>query len=98
MHSMPQAEVAVARPQRWDVPFGDAMTEEGVDELLKIEPFRSIDASRFPPAIPLRGILKNDSRVSSYEDGDIVVREGDYGNSAFLVLQGKVSVVLEGLD
>ena len=95
---MPQVEVAVTRPQRWDVPFGDAMTEAGVDELLKIEPFRSIDASRFPPALPLRGILKNDARVSSYEDGDIVVREGDYGNSAFLVLQGQVSVVLEGLD
>lgn len=95
---MTQTEVAVVRPQRWDVPFGDAMREEDVDQLLKIEPFRSIDPDRFPKAIPLRGILKNDARVSCYEHGDIIVREGDYGNSAFLILQGKVSVVLEGLD
>lgn len=95
---MPHTEVAVVRPQRWDVPFGDAMREADVDELLKVEPFRSIDAGRFPPAIPLRGILKNDARVSSYQDGDIIVREGDYGNSAFLILQGEVSVVLEGLN
>lgn len=95
---MLQTEVAVVRPQRWDVPFGEAMREEDVDQLLKIEPFRSIDPARFPAALPLRGILKNDARISSYEHGDIVVREGDYGNSAFLILQGKVSVVLEGLD
>lgn len=95
---MSLAEVAVVRPQRWDIPYGDAMRDEDVDELLKIEPFRSIDPARFPPAVPLRGILKNDARVSSYQDGDIIVREGDYGSSAFLILQGKVSVVLDGLD
>ena len=94
---MSQAEVAVVRPQRWDVPFGDAMREEDVDALLRIQPFSSIDADRFPPAIPLRGILKNDARINLYQHGDIIVREGDYGHSAFLILQGKVSVVLEGL-
>ena len=95
---MLQTEVAVVRPQRWDVPFGDGMREADVDQLLKIEPFRNIDPSRFPAAIPLRGILKNDARIVNYQHGDIIVREGDYGNSAFLILQGKVSVVLEGLD
>ncbi len=95
---MMPTEVAVVRPQRWDIPFGDAMREEDVDQLLRIEPFRGIDATRFPAAIPLRGILKNDARINSYEHGDIIVREGDYGNSAFLILQGKVSVVLDGLD
>ena len=95
---MSLTEIAVTRPKRWDVPFGDAMREADVDELLKVEPFASIDPERFPISLPLRGILKNDTRVSRYQDGDIVVREGDYGNSAFLVLQGNVSVVLESLD
>ena len=36
---MPQLEVTASRPQRWDVPFGDAMREEDVDRLLQIEPF-----------------------------------------------------------
>ena len=95
---MLQTEVAVERPQRWEVPFGDAMRDEDVDQLLTVSPFADIDAGRFPQALSLRGILKNDARVSRYQAGDIVVREGDYGNSAFFILQGKVNVVLEGLD
>ncbi len=95
---MSQLEVAVTRPQRWDVPFGDAMREEDVDQLLKIEPFCRMNPEDFPPALPVRGILQNDCRVNRYQDGDIIVREGDYGNSAFLVLQGRARVVLEGLN
>ena len=95
---MPTLEVAVARPQRWDSPFGSAMTEAEVDRLLTIEPFASIDPNEFPETVPLRGILFNDTRVVDHTEGSIIVREGDYGNSAFLVLSGRVRVVLEGLD
>jgi Fe-S-cluster-containing dehydrogenase component/CRP-like cAMP-binding protein len=94
---MPELEIAIPRPQRWDEPFGD-MTEREVDHLLRIEPFRSIDAASFPPSLPLRGILLGDTRIVSYEPGDVIVREGDYGNSAFLVLAGDVRVVLERLE
>lgn len=94
---MPELEIAIPRPQRWDEPFGD-MTEQDVDVLLRVEPFRSIDASAFPPALPLRGILQGDTRVMRYKMGDLIVREGDYGHSAFLVLAGSVRVVLERLN
>jgi Fe-S-cluster-containing dehydrogenase component/CRP-like cAMP-binding protein len=95
---MPDLEIAVPRPQRWDVPFGEHMSDDDVDDLLRIEPFRSIDAGAFPPAVPLRGILRGDTRILHFEPGDIIVREGDYGSSAFLVLTGNVRVVLERLD
>jgi Fe-S-cluster-containing dehydrogenase component/CRP-like cAMP-binding protein len=94
---MPELEIAIPRPQRWDVPFGH-MTAADVDRLLAIEPFRSIDSSAFPPTVPLREILLGDTRIGHYQAGDIVVREGDYGNSAFLVISGNVRVVLERLD
>lgn len=94
---MPELEIAIPRPQRWDVPFGQ-MTESDVDRLLAIEPFRGIDANAFPPTVPLRGILMGDTRIGHYQAGDVVVREGDYGNSAFLVLSGSVRVMLERLD
>jgi Fe-S-cluster-containing dehydrogenase component/CRP-like cAMP-binding protein len=94
---MPELEIAIPRPQRWDVPLGE-MAERDVDRLLTIEPFRSIDASAFPPSLPLRGILLGDSRLVRYEVGDIVVREGDYGHSAFMVLAGTVRVVLGRLN
>src|SRR6476646_1644678 len=94
---MPELEIAIPRPQRWDVPFGQ-MTESDVDRLLAIEPFLGIDACVFPPTVPLRGILMGDTRIGHYQAGDVVIREGDYGNSAFLVLSGSVRVVLERLD
>ncbi|MCI0334238.1 MAG: cyclic nucleotide-binding domain-containing protein [Planctomycetes bacterium] len=94
---MSELEIAVPRPRRWNEPFGE-MAEADVDALLRIEPFRSIDANAFPPSLPLRGILLGDTRIGRYQAGDLIVREGDYGHSAFLVLAGTVRVVLERLD
>jgi Fe-S-cluster-containing dehydrogenase component/CRP-like cAMP-binding protein len=94
---MPGLEIAIPRPRRWDEPFGE-LTEADVDALLRIEPFCRMDAGTFPASSPLRGILLGDTRIGRYEPGDLVVREGDYGHSAFLVLSGTVRVVLERLD
>ena len=85
---------SIHRPQRWDQPFGD-MSDEHVEEVLATEPFSRIDPSNFPAHLPLRDILRNDARIVGYNDGDIVVRLGDYSNSAFFVLFGTVRVVLE---
>jgi Fe-S-cluster-containing dehydrogenase component/CRP-like cAMP-binding protein len=90
-------EVATRRPQRWDAPFGEPLRDGEVDTLLAAEPFCSVDPSRFPATLPLRDILRNDSRLLRFSAGDIIVREGDYGHSAFLVLSGRVRVVLSGL-
>ncbi len=94
---MAEVTTRIPRPQRWDVPFDAAMTEAEVDRLLAFAPYAAIDPARFPPTIPLRGILHNDARVRRFEAGDIIVREGDYGSSAFFVLQGAVRVVLDSL-
>lgn len=82
------------RPRRWDSPFDASMSEADVDSLLARPEFAALDASRFPAAAPLRGILKNDCRFAVYQPGEIIVRDGDYGNSAFLVISGIVRVVL----
>ncbi len=90
-----EEQVHIRRPQRWDVPFGPEMNDKTVDRLLAVPPFNRMDPHAFPPNISLRGILRNDTRISQYQDGDIVVREGDYGNSAFLIVSGAVRVLLE---
>jgi Fe-S-cluster-containing dehydrogenase component/CRP-like cAMP-binding protein len=95
---MPELEIAIPRPQRWDVPFGERMTEADVDRLLAVEPFRRIDSAAFPPSLPLRGILRGDTRIVHFESGDLIVREGDYGHSAFLILSGAVRIAVERLD
>ena len=71
------------------------MTDQDVDRVLACEPLRSIDPDKFPPWQPLRDIIRNDTRLRRYRDGEIVVRAGDYGNSAFVVLEGKVHVVIK---
>jgi len=84
----------ILRPQRWDSPFDDELGEEQVASILSLPAFLDIDSTRFPAQIPLAGIIANDVRLVCFHRGDVVVREGDYGNSAFLVVEGSVCVVL----
>ncbi|MCZ6676339.1 MAG: 4Fe-4S dicluster domain-containing protein [Candidatus Poribacteria bacterium] len=88
---------AIPRPQRWDNPFDPDMTEADVDRILSMSPFREMNLDDFPASTPLGGILRNDTRIRRYQNGDIIVREGDYGNSAFFIMSGSVRVVLDGL-
>jgi Fe-S-cluster-containing dehydrogenase component/CRP-like cAMP-binding protein len=95
----------IKRPQRWDVPFSSElveppvapMTEADVERLLQIPLFRQMDASRFPPGTSLRDLLLNDGRLRHFKQGDIIVRQGDYGSSAFIVLSGSARVILDKL-
>jgi Fe-S-cluster-containing dehydrogenase component/CRP-like cAMP-binding protein len=79
-------------PQRWDSPFDPDMTDEEVYDLLNTSAFMTVDRDLFPTHTPFEGILKNDTRIVNFHAGDIVVREGDYGNSAFIVLEGSLRV------
>ncbi len=91
---LPEGLAFKERPKRWGVPFSASMTESIVAELLARPPFSTIDASRFPSRLPLEGILLNDCRIAEFKEGEMVVRQGDYGHSAFLILDGSVRVVL----
>ena len=83
------------RPQRWDSPFDPEMGESDIASLMERPLIAAINAETFPDNTPLAGILQNDTRIVHYKTGDIVVREGDYGNSAFLILGGKLRVFVD---
>jgi len=91
---MPLASSTLERPQRWDAAFDPEMTDAGVDRLLAMPPFSQMNPENFPKRASLRDILKHDTRIKSFKRGEIIVREGDYGTSAFLVMSGKARVVL----
>ena len=80
---MIETEILIARPQRWDSPFDVAMDEFAVERLLNVKPFCDMDPEAFPANLPLGELLKNDCRLVHAQTGDLIVREGDYGNSAF---------------
>lgn len=88
------AIATIERPQRWDAPFGPDMTDADVEMLLQRPEVAAINADAFPKHTPLDGILRNDTRIVDVAPGDIVVRDNDYGNSAFLILSGNLRVVL----
>lgn len=75
-----------------------SMNDADVSWLRSRDPFASMDSKSFPRTMPLEGILRNDCRIQRCEPGEVVVREGDYGNSAFLVLAGSVDVVVDSLS
>lgn len=88
-------QVTYDRPVRWDNPLDPDFPEAALDSLLKRAPFKDMNPDSFPAKQPLRQVLKNDTRIRRYRRGEIVMRQGDYGTSAFMVLSGQVRVVLE---
>ncbi|MEZ5383959.1 MAG: cyclic nucleotide-binding domain-containing protein [Prosthecobacter sp.] len=94
---MSEAGSQILRPARWDEPFDAEVTPERVALILTLPPFDRLDPQRFPRHLPLEGILRNDTRLLTLKRDQIIVREGDYGNSAFLVLEGTARVVLDSL-
>jgi len=91
---MPNPPPTLDRPQRWDAALDPEMLDATVDRLLSTAPFSRMKAGSFPARLSLSGILKHDTRVVTYRRGEIVMREGDYGTSAYLVMSGMVRVVL----
>lgn len=91
---MPTAVLTFDRPQRWDAAFDPEMPDATVERLLAIAPFSRMNPENFPKRASLRDILKHDTRIKTFKRGEIIVREGDYGTSAFLVMSGNVRVVL----
>lgn len=85
----------IAKPQQWDTAFDSVMNRETVQRLLAIPPFRSMSAENFPEKTPLEGILLNETRLHKLTEGGIVVRQGDYGSSAFLLLSGAAKMVFD---
>src|SRR6187551_1713231 len=85
------------RPGRWDASFDPEMPAADVDKILSLAPFSEMDASKFPKRISLRDILQHDTRVRKFRKGEIVVRAGDYGTSAFMIMSGSVRVALTDL-
>jgi Fe-S-cluster-containing dehydrogenase component/CRP-like cAMP-binding protein len=92
---MPPTSSTIERPQRWDAAFDPDMTGEAVTRLLGIAPFGAMDPDKFSRRTPLPEILKHDTRLRKYRKGEIIVRQGDYGTSAFLILSGTVRVVIQ---
>ncbi|MCU0716279.1 MAG: cyclic nucleotide-binding domain-containing protein [Pirellula sp.] len=85
------------RPDRWDHPMDPDMLGRDLSWVVATPPFDRLNPDFFATVGSLEQILQHDSRISRYEPGDLILREGNYGSSAFLVLRGSVRAFLVSL-
>ncbi|MGK0341730.1 MAG: CRP-like cAMP-binding protein, partial [Candidatus Azotimanducaceae bacterium] len=94
---MTEAIRVIKRQKQREQSFDKFMRPEDVERLLAVEPFVSMDERLFPESSPLREILLKDTRILRLDEGQLIFREGEYGESAFLLLAGEVTGI-EDLD
>ena len=89
------SEVEIRRPERWGVPLAADMSDDDVQHVMQMKFFARMAEANFSKKIPLEGIIRNDARLLRCSDGEIIVRQGDWGNSAFFLLTGAVRIEIE---
>jgi Fe-S-cluster-containing dehydrogenase component/CRP-like cAMP-binding protein len=95
---MPQPDTTrlrIDRPERADSPFDPQFSQSLLLRLLALSPFRDMNPDNFPKRQPLPALLCNDTRLRVFRRGEIIMRAGDYGSSAFMVVSGRARVVLK---
>ncbi len=79
--------------------FDPQMASVDLDSILNYPPFSDIDATRFPNGTnSIATILRQDCRLRTYRPGDVLIRKGEYSNSAYIVLRGGVQIILDDLE
>jgi Fe-S-cluster-containing dehydrogenase component/CRP-like cAMP-binding protein len=71
------------------------MTDQDMEKILSLELFQNIDPEAFPTQRSLQNILYEHTRLVTYRKGDIIIRAGDYGNSAFLIAEGQAHLIIK---
>ena len=96
-------DTSIHRPQRWDMPFSlenghhDVISDEDAEQLLACDGLKDIDQDSFPAHLSLKDIIKNDVRLHDFDDGDVIIRQGDWGNSVYFIISGIVRIELPGI-
>jgi hypothetical protein len=63
------------------------MSSQEVDKILSLDLFKDIDSS-------LSANIYKHTRLLNYLEGEVIIRAGDFGNSAFLIVAGNVGIIL----
>lgn len=74
--------------------FDPFMDDTTLEQILSQDLFANMDPATFPPSNTLRHILRKHTRLRHFPKGVLVVRAGEYGNSAFYTLKGRLRIVL----
>lgn len=74
--------------------YSSDLDDDAIARILASAPFAQLDDALFPAHEPLRHIIARHARLRRYVSGALIVRKGDYGSAAFVVLRGRVQVII----
>ncbi len=86
------ASIADDYVRRGEDPLDPGMSYDEVESILGFAPFAAMDPKNFPDKLPLRAVIEHDTAIRNYSSGDLIIRRGDYGNTAFYIVSGRVQV------
>ena len=90
-----------------DTPFAEGIEDSDVDNILGVNQefdqnnlmhIALEEAKRSNKEQRLRDIIKHDTRILRFSKDEVIIREGDYGSTAFYLLKGSSRVVIEKLS
>jgi len=70
------------------------MSSQEVDRILSLALFKDLDTAKFPVHSSLSANIYKHTRLLNYLEGEVIIRAGDFGNSAFLIVAGNVGAIL----
>ncbi|AMV32186.1 Electron transport protein HydN [Pirellula sp. SH-Sr6A] len=73
------------------------MLQRDLSWVVTTPPFDQLNLDSYSSVGSLEQILRHDAKITRYEPGDLIIREGNYGSSAYLVLRGSVRAFLVSL-
>jgi Fe-S-cluster-containing dehydrogenase component/CRP-like cAMP-binding protein len=91
---MPDNQSSIPFPPGRSDTFGADTSDAVVDQLQECPALACLKPGQEAKLKTFRSILRHDTRVRRFQRGEIIIRQGDYGTSAFLILSGNVRVVL----
>lgn len=84
-----------SRPQRWDNSFDEqgGLDEQDIERILASPLLSRLNPQQFSERFSLHDIIKHDTRLKHYQNNQIICAQGDYDNSAYVVLSGQVGII-----
>jgi Fe-S-cluster-containing dehydrogenase component/CRP-like cAMP-binding protein len=87
----------IRRPRKWDQAFSADLDETEISAVLEQEPFKSMLQEKTSSSSGAKNkifdILKNEARVTDFKPEELIVRQGDYGATAYFIISGEVQVL-----
>lgn len=87
-----QQYIKIEKPQRWDYPYDPFIYEQDIEEIISCQLLSRVNQIHFPEKLSLKTIIKNDAAIQYFNPGEVIYKNGEYGQTAYILLQGEIAM------